>query len=204
MKKTVFNIGDKVRIINPEFFIRVGYPLTLKDAYKDIEVDLKKVISSIASSSPEYFKISEKLESQIRRDLAYDFLKTKNFGGNERKLHTAEGRFFYHDSEYYTVTNKKVVRTGTYDYVEEDYDDWDSDDNLCCREYSKSPVLTNQKTHVILTLDHDFSYNDGTKYGIYEIHGMSFTNMIESCNVLKYEEYIDKINKTALAEKLMR
>lgn len=194
MIKRKYKIGDRVRIMNPEFFIRVGYPLTLDDAYENIEGDWKSLIQKINQNSPNYFKITEKMKFQLRRDLAYSYLQTKSFGGNERKLYTVKLDNPHYYYEYFTIVSKKVVKTGKYGYEQVDDEDYDY-----CRCPSFKPVLTNQKTHVILELDHEFHYDNEESEKILVLG--NYTRTIESCNVIKYEDYT---NNAKIVQKLMR
>lgn len=197
MRNKSFKIGDKIRIMNPEFFIRVGYPLTLSDAYEHIEDDWKLLIQKINKNSPEYFKITEKMKFQLRRDLAYSYLQTKSFGGNKRELYTVKLNNPHWYYEYFTIVDKKVVKTGKYEYEQIDDEEYDY-----CRCPSFRPVLTNQKTHIILELDHEFCYDNQGDGGVLVMG--NYTRTIEACNVSLYEDYIKPINHKNLAEKLMR
>ena len=105
MKKQSFKKGDKVRIINPQIFIRCGYPETIESAGEKMEKWFKeKYGKSLESHLLEFFPfLSDPLISEykiILEESSFDFDKIKesfyraylknelNFGGRERRVYT--------------------------------------------------------------------------------------------------------------------
>lgn len=149
-RKNVIRVGDRVKIIDPLQFVRVGYPLTVENVIEnhitqDHRYLLQQLINSTGyktdrlSTDPEY--------SRLETALARLILKTKKFGGPERKVHTK------YVAEYAgkeaTVRSKRYVKTGTYQSgssFQGYYDDYP--------EY-EPPYLKNEKTVVIYELDID-------------------------------------------------
>lgn len=205
MKKDIVRPGDIVKIINPEFFIRCGYPLSLKDGVKMI-LDDEKGIQALENAIKEILKDKNGLDNKIIpingnsfqsilrshdfynivRILAYYKILKEKFGGNERKIYTkkvkeAKGHEF-------TVLSKKMVVTGKYipgsrlrRWEDDDYD---------------PPYLDDTKSHMILylsdgSIDGDFFYvsnivrplaNENWK--LLETNDI-FPLAIERCNVEK-------------------
>lgn len=171
MKKIVYHIGDKVRIINPLFVQRIGYLWTKEYVIKNIitaeqqealkEFLNKYNIGTTSFTSAPYNEIIDRL--------AYWILKQRGFGSNERAIHTelqesARGKIT-------EVIKKRVVKTGT--YHAEYSGGWEEP------EY-ESPHLSNEKSHVLLTLNHylplSFDNNLDNKDDIWPPE-------IEECNV---------------------
>jgi len=176
-KREVIRRGDVVRIVNPEFFIRCGYPLSLKDGIKMIMEDekgLKALCDAVDvilrdddkdvrdSKSPTgfinmfnsrafSFGHTSRNFRNIVKILAYYKIRSKNFGGRERRILTkkiegAKG----HD---FKVLSKKMVVTGNYipgsRAGSTPYGDYEAE----------PPYLDDQKSHMILYL------NDGSVDG---------------------------------------
>lgn len=151
-KKEVLRSGDIVKIINPEIFIRCGYPLSLHDMVENLskKENNNKIISffkefDILSINNEEVINYNHLDSnrylddyKFRRELAYLILKNKKFGGNERKIYT-ELKSELKDKEF-TIIEKKTIKTGIRISGSGSYEDYDP------------PYLANEKTHIILKL----------------------------------------------------
>ena len=105
MKKQSFRKGDKVKIINPQIFVRCGYPETIESAGEKMEEWFKeKYGKSLESHLLEFFPfLSDPLISEykiILKESSFDFDKIKesfyraylknelNFGGRERMVYT--------------------------------------------------------------------------------------------------------------------
>lgn len=177
MKKQIIRQGDVVRIINPEFFIRCGYPLCLKDGIKMIMEDkegLKALDDGIAEVLEDKIKPSgTNASNSIFRDifvsrssvltrtqkdfesiikiLAYYKIKKLKFGGNKRQIFTKRVEEAKgHDFE---VLKKKMVVTGNYIPGSKGgstpYGDYEAE----------PPCLDDSKSHMILYL------NDGSVDG---------------------------------------
>ena len=190
-KKPVIAVGDLVVVTNPEFVVRVGYPMSYKDAFdfvvehhfEEVEELLRRTVfrpagapltdrSPFAASLSLEFDKKKKLSKELRQifdGLARLHLQKHSYGGPERTIHTTldEAK----RSLVYEVVDKKVCKTGTYDppYSYQDYEgEWDC--------YSGG--LTDCKTHVLLELD--CFRNEITA------HNYPGT-WVESCNVRKYD-----------------
>lgn len=154
MKKQVFKVGDRVKIINPEIILRVGYPLDKKAVKTTVfKADQKNEIRNLINKFGFYssafpgsdraklfdFSYFDDIFDQIEDVLAYFTLRKLGFGGRERTLHTV----IYPElkDQIGFISDKNVVKTGTYEYgraySEIDYD---------------PPYLSNVKSHVILYL----------------------------------------------------
>lgn len=164
MKKldpNIIRVGDKVKILNPELFVRCGYELTpnnedlqseVMDKYKD-KIDefikslfgpIQKVNASILFEE-EYSYWDDQdvntLESKIINALCYYEVKRKGFGGKERKIYAT------HVNKMKDIIGKvvkiKFHKTGTYIPGSYSYSAYDLSD------YDPA-YLENEKTHKIL------------------------------------------------------
>jgi len=149
INKEIFRINDKVQIINPEIFVRCGYPLAKEDIKnKEITAEERQKIANLLGCAfvedIDYFSIYEKMLD----NLAYYKLKKKRFGGKERRIHT-ENKPEYKDN-FGTIISKKIVKSGDYNYGRED----------CEGDYYSPPYLTNEKSHVILYIRTEPIKND--------------------------------------------
>lgn len=138
----IIRVGDMVKIVIPDMFVRCGYPLTVDDGEKMVKEDLLKDICRAHGIDEEDHAFYE-----TKRALAIGLLKNRGFGGNERKIYTStlpevKGR-------YGRVTAKSFVKTGERgDPGSCSY----SPDGIPVEEY-KGMTLLSAKTHVILTLE---------------------------------------------------
>lgn len=199
MKKEVIRQGDIVRVIHPEFFIRCGYPLSIKDGMdmimndeeamtalsqgidkalnKKCSIPLKDEILGLVPHTNRPRKISNDF-NRIIRILAYYRIANEGFGGKERSIYTkwveeAKGKEF-------KVIGKKTVATGTYVPASGGYSSYSGE-----YEYDyEAPFLDGLKNHVILELM-DGSY-DGNYYFVGNtIKELGTCLWIEKCNVEK-------------------
>ena len=46
-KEQVIRIGDRIKVINPEIFMRCGYPLTIQDGIKMLSPEEIKCINQL-------------------------------------------------------------------------------------------------------------------------------------------------------------
>lgn len=144
-KKPVYRHGDKVRIVNPEFFIRCGYATDFWETLKETENNkelIEKVDNFIKESVGSIGELAEaKVRSKILAALNYGFVAKKGLG-NERKIYTKVVEA-YRD-KIFTVYRKKVVKTGVrYHERGNDEDGYDPS------------YLYQEKSHVILYLSSD-------------------------------------------------
>lgn len=142
LKKPVFNIGDKVRIINPEVFIRIGYPLGIYDVIGEIDKHDTKIASFLLDVDAPWFNagVIDKMTNDIKKILAYGILNVRNFGGKERKIFIERQNDLF--GRIGKVISKRIVRTGIYKESRQTY----NDDFI-------SPYLEADKNHIILFID---------------------------------------------------
>jgi hypothetical protein len=156
--KTVYKEGDLVKVINPEFVIRVGYPLTLEAALEHCEKTFEKEISSFCYSMQEKYSEGKtmlgfnagygikdtRFFQETLKAVASHHLRRTRFGGPERTIHT-ELQEELRNTEPWTVESKRRVKTGIY---EPGYTDYEGD-------YTQ-PFLSDEKTHTLLRLSPQF------------------------------------------------
>ncbi len=130
----IIRIGDKIRIVNPEFFVRCGYKLGMQQGKEYVESHRQEIDNLLYSMD-----LPQGPHTELEEQLAYIYIKSRQFGGDERILHTVKlPNYMGSEAE---VTFKKFVRTGTRQYPTRlSQDTWER------------PYLGNAKTHVILEL----------------------------------------------------
>lgn len=169
--------GDTVRIINPEMFVRCGYPISLTDVYVKIEKEYEDFLDKIIEEfhhrvlgdekttplldskewefATNYSKscsgpFRNKTKIKLTYALAYEFTHFKGFGGTTRKIYTKTEEDL-RDKEFKVYSTFKV-NTGDYyppSYCPPSYDEM-------CGEWNPGG-LENMKSHKILELcDPDF------------------------------------------------
>ena len=153
LKKNVIRINDRVRIINPETFVRCGYPWS-KEYVKEnvITKEQRQAIRNLlypdaAPACPVLFKFGEEEsveELKMIDILAYVILMKNGYGGKERTVHTKLREELRGKTG--VVCDRKVVKTGCYHpgYSSQGYYD-------AYPEYEPA-YLTNEKSHVILRI----------------------------------------------------
>ena len=125
LNPNIIRVGDKVKITNPEFFLRCGYDNNHQEACKAIEDTYKHEINKfiyiweqslmktkgktpicklICGDSPTYLKIVSAL--------AYDLVHKQMKEGVERKIYTDRVDFYKHNN--FVVSSIQYVRTGVY------------------------------------------------------------------------------------------
>ena len=176
MKKQVFHVNDRVKIINPLFFQRVGYPLNKAAGRELITEEEKQRVSELldAPCCLENGRIrrldngmSDKIYGEILDRLAYWKIAQRGFGGKERKIFTERHSEFL--NKIGRVSSKKVVQTGNYEYGQ------------CYETEYNPPYLGDVKSHVILELEmDDWETIDGNLPRIEEIHVEKITDDLQS------------------------
>jgi hypothetical protein len=187
--KNIIRTGDIVRIINPEFFIRCGYNLCLKDLIDKFEKERMDEIENfidvflgdekgkneliklgIRKTNPKEFSRTGK---EIAKALAYAYMIKHSFGGKERKIFT-ERKEEYINTDF-MVCDIRYHKTGIYFPPSGGYDSY-------FNEYDyESGGLKNEKTHKILEL---FPVYNNPKF----VSVLSPTFKIESIHVEKINE----------------
>ena len=193
--KTKLKIGDLVEVICPEFFSRVGYPLSLEEAQDIVEKAYCEQIKKLLRDTHLYgvkatckgrgigirsfFQTEQwppmggkRLSAyrEIVRGLALMYLEREGYGGTTRSIHTKRDNRFM--GWKFAVAGLRRVKTGTYDppyCYQDDYSgEWDS--------YSGG--LHNCQTHTIVQLA--YPAQDEVTYYDAQLS-------IERCNVRKVE-----------------
>ena len=170
MSIRVIQEHDLVRVIEPTFVERVGYPLTLEFAENHCEATFEKEVSAFCNDIIEKYKGAEgsdlffgytvketKFYYEVMKAVASHHMRAMRFGGSERSLHTVTHEQV-RNTEPWLVTSKRRVKTGTYNAGA--YDSFTED-------YSPA-YLSNEKTHVLLTVEPKFSL-DGFLFTTWEI-----------------------------------
>jgi hypothetical protein len=178
-RKDVIRRHDRVRILNPQIFLRCGYPLTkkmIKDTITKEQMDsihemFRKF--NINTQVPEdvkscllfdYTKFDDKAYQAVLNVMAGVLLRKQGWGGRERCIYTEHKPVFFNATG--TVYEKRVVKTGvhhsggcSYDYYSGGYD-------------FDPPFLGNEETHVILEISTDFmgEYPGGHRMEIEKCH----------------------------------
>jgi len=163
---TIIRVGDYIRIITPQIFIRCGYPLSKKDVQEDVIKFFGKVIEDLIYSAGHGDKFidrhennifilgntmdegngrNKKIYNEIVDALAYRRLIYKGYGGNERSVNV-EFHKEYINAKAQVVDIKHVI-SGIYNRGNASYFDSYSGEY----EYTP-PYLSDTKTHKILGL----------------------------------------------------
>lgn len=161
-KAQIFRRDDLIQIKNPEFFVRCGYPLSLKDKMNELDnskeykerlldfmcsVGLAGKIDNDSFGNEVFRQIpynTPDIEYKVTKEIAYGLLRKSKFGGNKRKIYTVTIPEL--KDKVFRVFDKRIVNTGirvngsSYGGYGEFYDDYDP------------PYLGNQKSHVILEI----------------------------------------------------
>lgn len=150
-KKIVYHIDDIVRIIEPQVFVRVGYPLTkeqaIEAAVKEYNEQIYAFMAAI-SGAPEQFTVHEQdptLYHDLVDALASYWIRQKGFGGKERKIYT-ETIEEIRNTGNWRVFSKRIVKTGTYNPGGMYGGGWATEPDY------EPPYLANEKSHVLLSL----------------------------------------------------
>lgn len=135
-KRQKIKVGDRVRILEPEFFIRCGYENNIDDLMAEI---YQKERTQINTFSDLMGGISEHGIDKIVRQVAYERLHRKKKEGNPRLIFTHREESF--KGQDYSVSRIQFVKTGIYSASTGGYhDDYDP------------AYLANEQTHRILHL----------------------------------------------------
>lgn len=143
--KHVYRIGDRVRIVNPKFVLRVGYPQTAGDLFKGFRDHPKLHEAAVLLGIiPERGELPHRVANEFASGAALAANRYQGFGGKQRSIHYyAEPTAESYTSEIY---RKRVVQTGTYYPPAGGGGGWD--------DYWYEPGgLDDRKTHVLLLVD---------------------------------------------------
>lgn len=186
-KNEVIRVGDYVEILNPETFIRAGYPLTTQDILDNhITPEQRKLLNELIISAgfntvKSYFLTGkEKDVSELEMSFARLLLRAKGWGGRERTIHTKlEPELL---NKVGRVVSKKYVKTGT--YVSGGAHGWSS----YGEDYDyEPPYLKDERTVCIYEL------SIWAEYGIFnDYKSFSQDNVVK----ITQEDYDEIISKT--------
>jgi hypothetical protein len=107
----------RVRIVNPEFVVRVGYPNTvlsyLPKAIELYDDKLREVLGNLWNTPrPGDTGVKYRLRRNTLHDIAHRLAKKDGFGGSARTVHTIRREAL--QGNVYTVMATKRVVTGIY------------------------------------------------------------------------------------------
>lgn len=157
MKKHIYRVGDKIRIVNPRFILRVGYPLVFKDLIPEFEShpNLQKAMRLLLLNESEQTKDSPILEDLYptfspRGKVARDFIagvakaanRMRGFGGPDRQIFTEE--LPYVKDQIVDVLGKRTVKTGKY-FPPSHYVSYEGE------HYYEAGGLSDEKIHILLS-----------------------------------------------------
>ncbi len=140
--KTSFHIGDQVRIINPVFVDRVGYPLiwTMLEVEFGSNPKVQEAMFLLGLNPNNYREYKDFVTGVCMATVRH-----RHFGGKERTLHThvqeeLTGRLVY-------ITSKRLVKTGIYNKESWGYTYFGEDDY-------QPAYLDPCKTHILLLTEY--------------------------------------------------
>lgn len=146
--------GDIVKVIDPRFVTRVGYPLCADDLMVEAEKTLveKGIVPPFSKSVWGQSPDRRRDEWNVIRKYAVLLLRKKGWGGDDRSL------FFLEKPEYkdleVVVDHKRIAKTGKR-FAPHVYrsSGWDGDD------YDYEPGgLGDEKTHILLSVCYNGSF----------------------------------------------
>lgn len=209
MKNKALKEGDYVKIVNPVFVNRFGYPLNTKIIKNEFTPEQRKQVETffcdfvglgqhnfITEFGPVVFTPAKNPAglAQVFHGLAFGILKSKGHGGSKRQLYTQE--FPDLKDGVALIYKRKVVKTGTRVPSSGGYDYWGEYDY-------ELGYLEGEKTHVLYEIGrvwvgHEEYRLTNDNYNILcenVTKGASITAMpsipvyIEKCNVIKEKMY---------------
>jgi hypothetical protein len=159
----IIRIDDRIKIINPQVFVRCGYPLCKQNLIPELNKAYGKIVQNLIDSvkmgdtmmesdkdgkypNKQYCQIEQPVNSHylvIMNELASIRLIEKNFGGKDRKIYT-ETVESLRNAEC-SVWGVRFVKTGIYVLGSGKYRGF-CDDNDCY------PFLDHIVSHKILKL----------------------------------------------------
>lgn len=150
MKRHVWRPGDQLRVVNPRWVRRVGYPLVWYELMPEVEADLKvgqawDLLNSAlvrgVPNGPIGRGPTDGVPHYFLQAAAKALVARRGFGGNERQIFYEEGGS--RAGAVLEVLGKRVVKTGTRFPAAygQDHDG----------EHWEDPGgLDNEKTHILL------------------------------------------------------
>ena len=167
-RKKPYNIGEMVRVVNPQVFVRCGYPLGISDGLQAVDKShselVKQMLQSIFPKKSFRWDSQDRLRhsyNKIMRELAVVWLKEKKFGGFTRSVHVEEDTRVLDYSQYEIMTIR-YVRSG-------ERDSGGSYSSMYPDDF-EPPSLVNQKSHRILGLVESGDVWATVEFEIEDIH----------------------------------
>lgn len=169
-------VGDTVKVVNPEFVVRVGYPLSFEAAKEWVRANCVKDFERLVAFDGGVTELSDpwsgREEGRILSALAKLYQQHMGYGGRERSIYTVR-----RDEELgktYVVTDHRTVKTGIYCPPRHEISH-----SYYGTEYEYYPgKLKDQKTHGLLCLGYHMQ-------DWYEDKDFTFGLWIERRNVEK-------------------
>lgn len=144
-RRDIIRVGDSVRVVSPEFVVRVGYPRDVESyATPEVEDAVAEMLTKLGCPSPYTKRGFRKVVDSV----AYCLAKRNGFGGNERSLHLESKPELL--NQVFVVDAVRTVMTGSYYPPSGGYGGYEGD-------YDWEPGgLSNAKAHRLLTLGPSF------------------------------------------------
>lgn len=114
----VIRVGDKVKVINQQYVVRVGYPLIPSN----IEVDESRVDACLKVAFPDMSleEHTHRIRANFKNAIAFAEVKHKGFGGRQRTVFyeklSSPIETDYVDTIFYKKIGTYYPPTGCYDY----------------------------------------------------------------------------------------
>lgn len=117
--KVKYKVGDVVKVIDPTFVVRVGYPFTPAMAYAELNtstnrqllIDMMHEVGVDPYYNTHRGEVMTQPVHNMLDKLSYELVRTRNFGGPDRTLHTQ--KFPDMKDCYFRVEYLKRTVTGT-------------------------------------------------------------------------------------------
>lgn len=135
MKRDIIRIGDTVKIINPRYIIRVGYPKILTDYIPEVEDKYQDILKNIPREA----------YNKVKMALAYAIAVKDKFGGSERSVHFDNALELA--NKEFQVIDIRYVKTGKYCSGGYNSGGWDGEGDY------DPPYLCDIKCHKILCIN---------------------------------------------------
>ena len=187
-RKDIIRVNDVVKIINPLFVERVGYPLSrqmVKDQMSPEEIAIIKQMFASLKIPTEHHVYDpkpnfegERAYTRVLDAIASFQLSVKRWGGRERSIHTKHLPDYSERTAL--VVGKRCVKTGSYKSASGGYS-YDG-------EYDYEPAfLHGEKTHVILEVNLYHPTLVTTRAGL-EIESANVVKMVQDVDTAEWKE----------------
>ena len=153
-RKHVYHVGDKIRIVDPKFIDRVGYPVRWDSLVPDFRQHPKMIeaMQLLGMIPADQYTVSGRVALDFAQGCAKAQNRLNGFGGRTRSLYYWHGDFSQWAGTTATVSGKRTAKTG--EYYAPSGGRFMTD---CGYEYEyANGGLEDAKTHVLLRLDIGF------------------------------------------------